>query len=150
MKIIVLGRASAESFKSNLKWAAISISDSGNWVRFNTENLDLVLQLAFKDQEGPSLAYPDQQLFEKQHAVKILDFVEKVKDDIDILLVHCEKGESRSPAVAAVLDLCYNKKEPNKWFNKPYRPNRLVYRILYETAHERNLCEKLNEIPNYE
>lgn len=47
----------------------------------------------------------------EEDAKKILDFVLKYKDDVNDIIVHCEAGISRSPAVAIALSEILNGKE---------------------------------------
>lgn len=52
-------------------------------------------------------AYP----MKTEDAKKILEFVLKYKDDVNDIIVHCEAGISRSPAVAIALSEILNGKE---------------------------------------
>ena len=61
-----------------------------------------VLPLLFDDIDTPG-ADPADVLFAPGHARQIVDFVESWRD-LDRIVVHCEMGVSRSPAVA--LGLC--------------------------------------------
>ena len=45
------------------------------------------------------------------HATQIVNFVNKYKDSIDLILVHCEAGISRSSGCAVALDLWLNKQD---------------------------------------
>lgn len=47
----------------------------------------------------------------------------------ELLLVHCDAGVCRSPAVAAAISRIY-KGEDNEWFQKPYLPNMKVYNTM--------------------
>jgi predicted protein tyrosine phosphatase len=50
-------------------------------------------------------------LFTKEQARDILDFVEKYKDSIDILAIHCHAGISRSVGARIALEKIYNTKD---------------------------------------
>ena len=50
-------------------------------------------------------------LFTKEQARDILNFVEKYKDSIDILAIHCQAGISRSVGVHVALEKIYNTKD---------------------------------------
>jgi hypothetical protein len=56
-------------------------------------------------------------------------------DNVDVFLVHCEVGLSRSPAVAAALRRIYYNHD-GRWFGSIF-PNRLVYRLLVEANARR-------------
>lgn len=125
-KIVVKSRTEASDFTSEEPWIAISVSSHGEWPVLSKENRVSVLQLAFQDIEfkGRSGAISPEQ------AKKIVDFVAE-HNDINNILIHCEAGLSRSPAIAAAIDKIYSGQN-EKWFNDPYTPNQLVYNILLE------------------
>ena len=69
-------------------------------------------------------------LFTDEHAEQILNFVEDMKDKIELLICHCEAGISRSSGTAAAI-LRILTGSDNKIFNDPkYFPNMLVYRKI--------------------
>lgn len=73
---------------------------------------------------GGKYAYTDDQLFSVSQAKEILAFVERHKD-VESILINCEGGVSRSPAVAAALGQILHGVSP------PYDgTNRLVYETL--------------------
>lgn len=97
-----------------------------------------MLRLSFDDAMMPSLAYPDLVLFDRSHAKQIFDFVEQVKDKVDYLLVHCEAGKSRSPAIGGVLERAYIG-STNIFQHPNYRPNPLVLDFMRQEAESRGL-----------
>jgi predicted protein tyrosine phosphatase len=74
-------------------------------------------------------------MFTEEQAVQVLDFVEKVWDKIDLLMVHCYAGFCRSPAIAAIISKIYY--GDDLYFYQHYRPNSWVYRTIYQVAAER-------------
>ncbi|NLF69520.1 MAG: hypothetical protein GX575_10755 [Candidatus Anammoximicrobium sp.] len=68
-------------------------------------------------------------------AAEILDFVANVWDKVEVLLIHCDVGLSRSPAVAAALSRIYYG-DDGPWFELDF-PNRLVYEVLVATHSRR-------------
>ena len=71
-------------------------------------------------------------MFNGELARQILEFVDRVWDEIEVLMIHCEAGISRSPAVAAAIaKLKY--KDDAAYF-RIYRPNTLVYLTLLQAA----------------
>jgi hypothetical protein len=63
-------------------------------------------------------------LFTGANAARILDFADKVSGQISGLMVHCDRGHSRLPAVTASLLGAQPK------LLKGTSPNRLVYELL--------------------
>jgi len=99
-----------------------------------------VLRLSFYDSDpnnkhNPHIA-PEGQLFDEKRANLVIDFVAEVKDEIDMLVVHCEAGVSRSPAIAAVLAKIHLG-DDKAFFKAPFTPNMHVYRVMLDTAHAR-------------
>lgn len=118
-------------------WAAISITtENDRWPVLRTDGRKGLLRLRFVDARMPSLAFPhlNDELFTEELAVQIYDFVDSVKDDVEVMLVHCEQGMSRSPAIGAALDLYYGSESDIGIYFEKYRPNELVYRIMSEVG----------------
>lgn len=66
----------------------------------------------------------------QKEAKQIADFIKTVIDEIDIMVVHCLAGRSRSSAVAAaIFKWKYN--DDSEIF-KQYTPNMKVYRMVLE------------------
>jgi predicted protein tyrosine phosphatase len=125
-------------------WAVISIKNPDmSPLEFPTANCLGVLALDFDDADRQ----PDQSpmarestkytLFTAEMAEKVWDFVEGVWDKADVLLIHCNHGMSRSPAVAAAIAKTKHG-DDQEWFRRK-SPNRLVYRLMLETAQRRGL-----------
>jgi len=140
-EIVVLSRSKAKEFTCDRPWAAISISSfEGDLPKLNMcQRVDL-LQLIFEDTE-----FNRSDCFQPEDAKRILEFVEKVKDKIEVLLVHCFAGWSRSPAVAAAIDKIFNNKneKENMHYWTHYEPNMLVYKTIVET------WSAGHEVPHY-
>lgn len=63
--------------------------------------------------------------FSMEDADKIVSFIKKYANDIEMIIIHCEAGISRSAGVAAALSKCIN--GDDEIFFKRYLPNSLVY-----------------------
>jgi predicted protein tyrosine phosphatase len=121
----------AEFFRSDRPWAAISVSSSGDFPVLDGENRIGLLRLVFQD--ITDAGKPGS--FTAALATEILDFVEMVWDKVEVFLIHCEVGLSRSPAIAAALSRVYYC-DDGPWL-KHYFANPLVYRVLVETHAQR-------------
>jgi protein-tyrosine phosphatase len=109
------------------------VTSDGAWPPINQANLRGHLQLAFADTLSPD----DHRAFKRQHAHRILNFVRGMWDKIELLMVHCEAGVSRSLAVAAAISQIYLRTDGVFFMPHLYQPNQLVYDVLLETAWER-------------
>lgn len=132
----VRSRRLAKEFKSDLPWAAISVStEVGDFPELNEENRVGLLRLRFWDIANPSTRQLDanlESLFSKEQAKQIIAFMNEVWDKADVILVHCEAGMSRSPAIAAAIEHIKYGPEQDKWYFKQYIPNYWVYKTILE------------------
>lgn len=136
MKIIVLSRSDAKKFKCDKPWAAISIADDlFDLPTLSKENRQDLLQLEFYDAEFET--NDKLRNFKKEIAERIYEFVYKNKN-VDVLLVHCLAGYSRSPAVAAAITQTVLKQDNSEYFSdtEKYDPNQRVYKIMLESFVE--------------
>ncbi len=118
----------ARLFRSDRPWAAIQISSRANHPDLSDENRVGLVRLAFEDTwEAETVAS-----FNAALAQEILDFVESMWNRVEVFLIHCEVGMSRSPAVAAALSRIHDN-DDGLWFEM-YFPNPLVYRLLLDVA----------------
>jgi predicted protein tyrosine phosphatase len=90
-----------------------------------------VLRLSFPDAELPSDLHTEANLFSPEQAMEIWTFTQQHVAEIERLIVHCDAGVSRSPAVAAALARALNG-DDTEFFGGRYRPNMRVYRLLLE------------------
>ena len=120
----------AALFRCDRPWAAISITTEGDFPPLSEDNRQGLLQLAFADTADSDR--PD--AFTTVLATELLNFVEEVWDRVEVLLIHCEAGLSRSPGVAAALSQIYYG-DDGQWFEYDF-PNTLVYHLLVE-GHKR-------------
>jgi len=141
-EVIALSQSEAEKYITHKPYAIISITDCDvekepNFIQ--NQFLMGVLRLKFDDIENYE---PGLIRFNSAIAVKILKFVEELKDDIDILVVHCLAGVSRSAGVAAAIDDIYIQSD-KRWFVMK-RPNYHVYRTIVNAYRFRNEIEGEN------
>jgi hypothetical protein len=76
-------------------------------------------------------------LFSNAQAVQIVDFVERIKDKVNGILIHCEAGVSRSAAVAAAIELMLNGSSDRIFNDRRYSPNLYVYTKLIQVWQNR-------------
>lgn len=129
MKIIVLPRKVAEEQKlpdsiKEKKIIAISIYSSGDEPA-NLPYCEKVCHLNFDDVSSQNV--PGTIPFTKDHADAIIDFM-NANLDANILVVHCDAGISRSPAVASAIAEYYFNDQQFYRHHPCY--NRMVYHIL--------------------
>jgi predicted protein tyrosine phosphatase len=127
-------KSEASSFTSAKPWACISIGcEPGDWPKINKCQLVDCLQLSFADIDKVTDGLI---AFSMQDAQKIWEFVDKVWDQVDVLVVHCLAGQCRSPAVAAAISkIKYG--DDNMYFAK-YTPNTRVYNGLLKYYYQKN------------
>ena len=89
---------------------------------------DSILSLRFEDTHDGS----DEFRFSERDALRIWDFVERIRDQQHDLVVHCEAGMSRSAGIAVGLTTCLLPGQ-EAWYFEHYVPNRHVAGLLVST-----------------
>ena len=134
MQILVYSRSALDAVRPHeVPHVMISITshvDDVARLRIN-EMCRGVLRLSFPDAEFPSDLHTEDSLFSRQQAEEIWTFTQQHVSEIERIIVHCDAGISRSPAVAAALARVLNDDDA-EFFGGQYRPNRRVYRFLLE------------------
>lgn len=84
----------------------------------------------------------------KQEDLKGLkEFIDKNKDSVEQIIVHCSAGISRSSAVAAAIALYVGEDEKKIiWDSYKYCPNRLVYKLARNEFNISTTEEDYNKI----
>ena len=107
-KYKVMNRSRCENYcKQKHKKTALVISIKSSWDKkdadvfvSNKNNVKYILRLSFDDcdfEDNPEKCMSFAQ------GKKVADFVNKYYDDIDVIIVHCDGGISRSAGVAAAI-----------------------------------------------
>jgi predicted protein tyrosine phosphatase len=132
MQIKVTNRGLAEVLKFDIPYIVISIYSTGSEPANLPKHptcLD-VLSIHFDDlaedittKELTYLAITEQQ------ANQIWTFIANYNNTAELILIHCDVGVCRSPAVAAAISKVYTG-EDRQWFEKPYLPNMKVYNTM--------------------
>lgn len=120
-KIIILPHKSAIHFKPDKPWACISIFHGGEGPIIHADNRVDLLQMDFADAHQAC-----DHSFKNEQAVQIKEFAERTWPKVELLMVHCWAGISRSAAVATALSEVYQP-EFARYFRDLYAPNPLVY-----------------------
>jgi predicted protein tyrosine phosphatase len=95
--------------------------------------LRAVLVVAFDDaEEIPETAEPGEiTLMSPDQAGQVIEFVRKHRPEVGTIVVQCEQGMSRSPAIAVAL--CRVLGLDDRQFWQDYQPNRHVVQLLLDT-----------------
>ena len=123
----------------------ISITDPGTLPAILRPNFQTkgILRLEFEDVDGDQ---PEAMTLEQAEA--IANFVNEHKDLIDIILVHCEAGVSRSAGVAAAIGFVVNGDDTKFFHNPRFCPNIWCYRLVLDafkaSIEEDQIAEKLS------
>ena len=117
-------------------YIVISISDPGTpKPRIRTDGLcRAILRFRFHDAEpaGNFPTPPTIKLMTSGEAREIWEAVQQHRGQIDTIVVHCEAGMSRSPAVAAAI--CRALGQDDLRFFREYQPNMHIYGLILHAA----------------
>lgn len=133
MEILVTDRESIEAgIAVRTRYVVISIHNSRSKkpkVR-RQAGLKDVLFVKFDDAEPSTLMGlpPSIELMTAAHAKAIWSFVSRHQKAIGTIVVHCEQGMSRSPAVAAALASRLGVDDTRFW--NEHQPNQYVYEMM--------------------
>jgi len=141
MQVVAINRSYAERIvkEISIDHAIISITDpnSDHPVFQQSPFTKGILKLKFYDIDfGDGNTTPTRAellkeygdgLFNKTQAREILNFVEKIKDQVKVIICHCDAGISRSAGVAAAILKVLTGSDKEIFDNKRYVPNRYVY-----------------------
>ena len=81
----------------------------------------------------------------KSDAKHIVDGIEHNINRIQQIIVHCDAGYSRSPAVAAAIAKAFGVDDEEYFSGGRYCPNRHVYRTMLNEFAEVAFCKKQKE-----
>jgi hypothetical protein len=126
-------------------WYAISIYSSRQEPLFYDSDSDLhtklgckgFLSIQFDDitpysYEEYKKQFPDLILFNDGHAKKIIEYIDKINNEIEPfdLVIHCQAGISRSGAVGEYA----SKRSKIYFYDNQIRPNPFIYRTLLKES----------------
>lgn len=141
MDFLILNRGQVGKISLDVPHVVISICEpekkfphiKGWWNK--NPNLLGIIRLKYTDEDSPADAIrvgQEHYLFTDEQADKVLDFIENMKDRVELIICQCDGGISRSSGTAAALSVILNGSRSDNWiFNSPqYVPNMFVYRKL--------------------
>lgn len=143
IQIVVMNKHEAEEYaleKHSINSIVISISSCKCNEAFiipnNISKIIDVLKVSFNDTD--SRDFMDGGIL-NEDADKIADFINKYKDndDIDLIIVHCEAGQSRSAGVAAAIMKYLFNDDTEIFNNNKFIPNMLCYRKVLNAFMEK-------------
>ena len=137
MNFVVAGREEVEAgIPVRTAYVVISITDPGTRpanIR-KAAGFRAVLRLQFHD-AAPLKIFrlpPEVVVMTANHARLIWRFVKRWHESAETMVVHCEQGMSRSPAVAAAI--CEALGGDRRRFFKEYLPNKYIYNLLKQAV----------------
>ena len=140
MKFEVMSCSNAEQISNNFNiedCVFISITSPMEQpanINVNNPHVKAVLRLNFDDAEPEDkLVFPYLTLMSKADAQAILTFVEKHKNNVSKIIVHCFAGVSRSAAVCAAIMLILTGDDMEIFNDSRFCPNMHCYRTVLET-----------------
>ena len=144
MEILVFSRDEIETgVRITSAYVVISIRDPGKpQTKIKKQpGLRDALYLAFNDSEPSTLLQlpPEIKNISPSQADEICEFVHRHKADVGAIVVHCEQGMSRSPAVAAAISDALGLDPKRFW--QLYTPNEYVYHAVSD-AFERGAATR--------
>ena len=144
MDFKILSRREVETFKTREKHIIISIYDpESKPVTIYSDNPpEGILYMKFPDMDKEVKGYAfNYLLFDNYNAKDILRFVNQYKDEVDLIVVNCEAGVSRSAGVAGALARILN--GDDSYIFKHFLPNSLVYSTIIKEYYN-ELEQKYN------
>lgn len=132
MRFDVFSRQMVGKYNTNEKHIVISIANP-RAPKAKLPALDSridALFLQFADSDNVSYDVLEGNLFNKSLAEVTWKFIDKYKDQVDLIIVNCEAGINRSSGMAAAISKIINGNDED--FFKYFIPNRLVYRKMME------------------
>jgi len=145
MDFKVISRRDSKECKPKRKYIHISICspDMDDVELPHNENRVATLYLKFHDiggdfDERTKSDFTEEEIisFSKDQAKLILDFVYNHLNEVEIIVVNCMAGISRSSAVAGALSKILNGDDMRFFNHKRWRPNSHVYKTILEAYHE--------------
>jgi len=142
LRFIILSKLFMESFFYEEPYIVISICEPGEEppnLKTDSNRKD-VLRVEIHDIDDVKFAeeYGYKTLDENQ-AKSVLEFAEKWKDKLNILVIHCSAGVCRSAGMAAALSRVYNGHSRGIIDNPRYKPSTHIQATIVKVAERMKL-----------
>ena len=138
MNFLVLSRQKIAGFSTDIPHIVISIVDKyEKSARIRPNKFCLgITRLRFDDygEDTKKWAKEKTVLFNKEDAKKIVNFVRRYLNKVELIVCQCEAGISRSAGVAAALSKYITGSD--EYYFKHYLPNSLVYKLLINELYK--------------
>lgn len=143
LQIAIMNKHEAEKYaleRHSINSIVISISsckcNDAFIVPNNASGIMDVLKLSFNDTD--SKEFLDGGILDED-ANKIVEFIDKYKDndELDLIIIHCEAGQSRSAGVAAAIMKYLFNDDTEIFNNNKFTPNMLCYRKVLNAFMEK-------------
>lgn len=132
MNLVVCSLDEAEKFVCSSSWIAISVVSEGEHPKLSDKNRVGLLQFSFWDVDKVIKGRPRMM---ESDALRILEFVDEYWDKVETVLVHCEAGLSRYPAIAAAISKIRTGNDGG--YFKTHSPNKWVYSTILKVNDSR-------------
>ena len=133
MRIKVLNKNEVQRFKTEEKHIVISFQDPTHDFVKLPEQPSRLARIGFHcydlDDDCSQFLY-SRFLFERHHAKELLIFIDTWKDKVDLIVINCVAGVSRSMGAAGALGKILNGDDTQ--FFKEGCPNMRIYRFILE------------------
>lgn len=148
MKFAVICEEAFQEYECSERHVNISIRTPGSPVPVISPkaNSQAVLYLEFHDIVDPALdgkpmsevlGHPSKGNIvapKAEHARQIVEFFREWEKKVDLIVVNCVAGRSRSAGIAAALGVVAGGEDDFIFGNKKYQPNILIYRLIMNEA----------------
>ena len=140
LKIEILDRERVEKFLTDLPHVVISVRSSKDSPKAQLpDNPNRIAELYLEFDDYDRQWDEHIKLVTKEDAKAILGLIKITEPYINLIVINCDGGISRSSAIGAALSILLKVPGGDKeYFNPrgPFIPNRLVYRTLLDCAIE--------------
>jgi predicted protein tyrosine phosphatase len=133
MKFLIMSKDKVSKFAYPHRYAVIGVVSHDDVHPELQEGYVDALRLNFYDIDFKIDVYPG---ITDVDADRIIEFVENNKNLVDLFVVHCNAGISRSSGIAAALSFIYNGDDAWVFSDHRYMPNMLVYRKILKAAEK--------------
>lgn len=134
--IQVHSKATIQEVDIDYPFVIVSIvGTDDDWICPTPRNCCATIHLKFDDVDHAVGKY---RAIDQLQAFNLVNFIKKYKDEVNIILVHCEAGISRSSAAAAAIATWLNgPRDSNRFFigigpNGRFCPNSKVFSTIFK------------------